>query len=105
MHYKQEIAGLVFKRTKAVIGKIKELKITPKMSDKALEKLIIKQSKAKAKAEGGSYLDYIGGQEWYLTHLRELSSLGKEGIYDKIYEELYVENSGREEHLELLPDL
>lgn len=102
MDYKQELVGTAFKKAKSLLTVISDLKISDKMTDKQIEKLIKIRCEAKVALDGGKIVDYIKGQEWYVNHLIEISTLDKKGIMKNCYEELLVDNSSYEELLEML---
>jgi len=102
MDYKQELVGTAFKKAKALLKVIEDLKIKPNMTEKNIEKLVLSRCKAKVELEGGQITDYVKGQEWYVQHLIELSKLDKKALLQMCYDELLVENSSFDELLELL---
>jgi len=102
MEYKQELVGTAFKKTKSILQTIADLKIKPDMTEKAVEKLVLQRCKAKVELDGGKVTDYVGGQEWYVKHLVELSKLDKKELMKKNYDELLIDNSSYDELLEML---
>ena len=97
MDYKQELLGTTFRKAKGIKEAISNHGITPKMTEKKIEALVIKLADAKVTLLGGKRLDYLSGQEWYVNNLIKLSSLDKTELMTSCYDELNVENSSFDE--------
>ena len=80
--------AIAFKRAKAKIGKVLELKITPDMEQSQINKLAIKLAKKKAKAEDKNYTDLIKGQQWYIETLVRFSSLEPKKALENEYNDV-----------------
>lgn len=102
MEYKQELVGTAFKKAKSLLTVISDLKISDKMTEKQIEKLIKTRCEAKVALDGGKIVDYVKGQEWYVNHLIELSKLDKKQLMSNCYQELLIDNSTYDELLEML---
>ena len=102
-----EVLAMAFKRAKGKSKKIAELGITPKISKKATDELIVKL--ADEKLADTTYTkdrnDAIKGQRWYVEDLIAFSALNVKERLDHEYEASFADIAGEDEMLTELEKL
>jgi len=102
--------ALGFRRARGKTLKIKELGITPDMSEDDVNDLIktLAQTKAKAESEDGSierWKEYVKGQAWYVEDLKRFSALGAKERLEMEYAQAFPDVASEQEMLSELQDL
>ena len=100
-----EALALAYNTTRAKLRKIKELGITPKLTETKIEKLVITLAKNKADNENGDYKDKIKGMEWYVNDLVEFSKLTVEEQLELEYNNSFGKVASEDEMLRELEKL
>ena len=102
MEYKNELLAYAYRKAKSVLAKIKELGITPDLSEDAIEKLVIQLSKAKAALDSSDWKKHLKGQEWYVSDLVKKSAMTNKELLDVEYQELLPANSSFDELVNMM---
>lgn len=97
--------ALAYKKCKGKIQKIKELKITPDMSDKKIETLIENLATAKAVEKETNINEVVAGQRWYVEGLVRFSGLTIEEQLNTEYEDSFADSASESEMLKALATL
>jgi len=105
MKKNQHALALAFKKAKAKGSKIKELGITPDMSEQDIEDMIVTQAKLKAELDDSAWTTHIKGMRWYIESLVKFSSLEAEERLDAEYEEAFADVASEAEMLAKLEEL
>lgn len=96
-----EVLALAFKRAKAKTLKIKELAITPKMTKKAIDTLIVKLSDVKMAEPDNTKNrnDTVKGQRWYIEDLVAFSAMDPQARLDNEYNNCFSDIASEDEML------
>ncbi len=78
MSKNQQAQAVAIRRAVAKSKKVKDLGITPELTTKERDTIVLKLSEHKAAEEGKDLKDFIKGQEWYVKDLQAFASLGGE---------------------------
>jgi len=73
-----QVLALAAKRALAKARKVKELSISPDMTDKQMDALVTKLAKAKAEdnvMSNDDWKTYVKGQRWYCEDLQRFSAM------------------------------
>jgi len=70
-----EALASAYRRAVAKSSKIKELGISPDMTDEELDSTIELVAKAKADRDGVEWTTLVKGQRWYINDLKDFSEL------------------------------
>jgi len=105
MDRNQHALALAFKKARAKSKKVKELNITPDMSEQVIESMIIAQAKAKAETDGDDWTTHIKGMRWYVENLIQFSGLSAQERLDVEYEDAFAEVASEAEMLKKLEEL
>lgn len=94
---------IAFKKCKGKILKIKELGITPDMSEEDVDALIEKLATAKCESDKTTTMaEQVKGQRWYVESLVKFSGLSTEEQFDSEYNDAFADNASEAEMLEAL---
>lgn len=69
---------MAYKRVVGKSMKIKELEITPDMTEEAIDAMVKFLAEAKADREGGDWKQSLKGQRWYVEDLVKFSGMSAE---------------------------
>lgn len=96
----QEALAIAFKQIGVHLDKIEELKITPDMTDEAVDVLVKSLAEDKALNEGkGTYKDYVKGQRFYVESLIKDAGMEPQALIDHHYKRAFSEVATEEEML------
>ena len=87
------------RRALAKAKKIKELAITPKMTEDAIDSLIELLAKAKAERDGVEWKSLIKGQRWYVEDLIKFAGLSGQDKLDIEYSQAFPDVATEDELL------
>lgn len=91
-----------FKKCKGKIAKIKELGITPDMSDERVDALIENLAAAKSKDDSSDLAENIKGQRWYVEGLVKFSGLSTKDQLEFEYNDAFANSASEDEMLDIL---
>lgn len=97
--------ALAFKKCKGKLLKIKELTITPDLSDDEVEGLIETLSIAKAKEKKVEMSEVVVGQRWYVENLVKFSGMTIEEQLQAEYDDSFADTASEGEMLKALANL
>ncbi len=90
---------IAIRRAVAKSGKVKSLGITPDMTVKQRDAIILQLSETKAMEEGKSLDEFLKGQEWYVKDLQAFAALGgKQGAKESTVDFLKRQAQARFDH-------
>ena len=100
----QQALALAFKKCRGKLLKIRELKITPDMKEKDIDKLIETLSTAKAADPEVTHTmaEIIARQRWYIEGLVKFSGLTDQQRLDSEYDDCFADTASEAEMLEAL---
>ena len=104
---KRKALSSAFKRAKGIKEKLRALKAQNlDLSDPDVRKqLALKWAEEKATMLGGTYIQYLPGQEWYIAFLFECSTLTDEELLQKQYEQVLPDYLSEEEMIAMLSNI
>ncbi len=102
MSRNQQAQAVAIRRAVAKSKKIKELGITPKLSVKQRDALILKLSEGKAAEEGKDLKEFLKGQEWYVKDLMAFSALSADERFEYEYSQAFPEVASEEEAVDAI---
>jgi hypothetical protein len=94
-----------FKKCKGKLLKIAELKITPDMSEDAIDKVIEDLSTARATAKKVDIAEVVAGQRWYVENLVRFSGMTTEEQLQEEYDDSFATTASEAEMLAALKSL
>ena len=94
-----------YRRAVGKLTKIKELKITPDMTQEAIDALVEKLAKAKGKEEGKDWKTKVDGQRWYVTDLVKFSGMELNEALEHEYSMAFPDTASEDEMLTALAKL
>lgn len=97
--------ALAFKKCKGKLLKIKELKITPDMKEKAIDTLVEDLSTAKAVEKETNITEVVAGQRWYVEGLVKFSGMTTEEQLQAEYDDSFADTASEAEMLKALTNL
>ncbi len=97
MDKNQFAMATAYKKAVAKNRKIKELDLSPKMTVKAVDKVILTLAKAKAEKDGDTYITHLKGQRWYVEDLIVFSGLDPEAQFELEYQNAFPDVAGETE--------
>lgn len=97
--------ALAFKKCKGKLLKIRELGITPDMSEDDQEALIERLSKEKAERSEISLAEAVTGQRWYVEGLVKFSGLDTEAQLQQEYDDSFADTASEAEMLAALTEI
>ena len=98
----QQALALAFKKCRGKLAKIKELGITPDMSDDDRDNLIEQLAVKKAEAKGITIEEAVEGQTWYVDGLIDFSALSSQDRLQREYEDSFADTATEAEMLRAL---
>ena len=103
MDKKPQALTAAYKDAVAKNVRIKELGITPDISQETIDKIVEDLSTAKALAEPGTQVkDFRSGQEWYVESLVTYSKLTAEERLEFCYNQKFAEQANEAEMIDAL---
>ena len=93
----QQVLATAYKKAKSKIAKIKELGITPDMSQDDQDAIIKRLAEAKAIEENEPMTKFLHGQEWYVKSLVDFSGIEPAQQLDQEYEDCFADFSTEDE--------
>jgi len=93
---------LAFKRCVGKLKKIKELGITPDMSEDQIEEMIERLATAKAAEKEVNLSEVVSGQRWYVTDLVHFSGLTHEEQLEAEYNNSFAETASEAEMIKAM---
>lgn len=97
--------ALAFKKCKGKLLKIKELSITPDMSEDAIEALIENLATAKAVEKETNVAEVLAGQRWYVEGLVKFSGMTTEEQLQAEYDDSFADTASEAEMLKALTEI
>jgi hypothetical protein len=98
--------ALAFKKCKGKLLKIKELAITPDLSEEDIDTLIENLAVAKAEAKGTTDMsEYVTGQRWYVEGLVKFSGMSTEEQFQAEYDDSFADTASEVEMLKALSEI
>lgn len=94
--------AIAFKKCKGKTQKIKELGITPDITEDDVETLIELLATMKATEDGSTIADHVKGQRWYVEGLVKFSSLTPEQKLEAEYQDAFADTASESEMLEAI---
>ena len=91
--------ALAFKKCKGKLLKIKELGITPDMSEADIEAMVERLSTAKAVEQNKNVAELIAGQSWYVESLVKFSAKSVEKQLEAEYNDSFADSASEAEML------
>lgn len=85
--------------------RIKELGLTPDMSQEDIDRVITDLATAKALISGQKMSGFISGQEWYVNSLIAFSKLSSEEKLEAEYKRALIETAGFDEGVSILDEI
>ena len=101
----QEVLASAYRRAVAKSLKIKELMITPKMSEEDVDALIEIMAKRKSEQSGKDWTTHVQGQRWYIEDLVKFSALDASSKLEIEYKAAFPDIASEEEMLNALEQL
>ena len=105
MDKNQQVLAIAFKKAKRKLQRIAELNITPKMTEKAIDKLVVDLATAKAVEAKEPVEGFIDGQQWYVESLVKASALTDQALLDAEYDDSFADVAGEDEMCSALAGL
>lgn len=98
MDRNQQVMATAFKKAKSKILRIKQLGITPTMTEDAIEQIVIDLATVKAlETQGKTIKDFLDGQQWYVESLVKASGLTGTEIFNAEYDDSFGDIASEEE--------
>ena len=85
------------RRAVAKSRRIKELGITPKLTVKKQDKIVLALAEAKAIEQGKPMDSFVKGQEWYVLDLKEFSRMDATQRFEHEYAAAYHDVASKDE--------
>jgi hypothetical protein len=105
MDKNQQALALAYKKCRGKLLKIKELGITPDMSEADIETMIENLATAKAVEKSTNITEVVAGQRWYVEGLVKFSGYTIEKQLQMEYEDSFAESASEAEMLAALSNL
>ena len=103
MERNQKVAAQAFKKTKRKLQRIKELGITPDMTEEQIDKIVVDLATAKAlDNEGSTVEDHLDGQQWYVESLVKASGMTSQEVFEAEYDDSFADVASDDEMFSLL---
>lgn len=97
MNRNQQVLATAFKKAKRKIARIKELGITPEITEEAADAIIENLATAKALEAGEKVADHLDGQQWYVESLVKASGMTAQELIDAEYEDSFGDIASEDE--------
>jgi len=104
---KRKALSVAFKRAKGIREKLSQLKAenVNLSAPTEREQLSIKWAEEKAGREGGSYLQYLPGQAWYVSFLAQCQEASSQELLELQYNQVLPDYLSEDEMVAMLDNI